>query len=281
MVLQQSFSKFKKQRAFWDALATVIVSVFIVGSIVVEIKEKPKTFLDFAGSEPMLTAFLTALFFAGIYTVIYLVYLRKEYVHVYNSQARQIENFFPDTLNIKIFDSRLNRYPDENGNIVPNVFIQVHNNNQKKKIIELEGQIVTLAHISLNPKTKKVEALPFSLNTCGLWDNKDARISLMPEKDAFLCVSTLELEKLVFGEMKFSIPMAFEKESVYGLSLSFVGKFEGETDYRKSIYDTVIYASPKERRLLSGGDALFYCENMSNTLRKVIEMSKNYFKAEN
>jgi hypothetical protein len=270
-IRKRAFSKFSSKHGLVGIIISVIVP--IIPSIL-------WWYASRNGLESLLIALSVLGIFFIIYAIFYLGFYHREQVSTFNSQAKEIQNFFPETLNIKIFNSRLNRYPDENGNFFPNIFIQVHNNNQKKKIVELEGQIVNLVHICLNPKTKKVESLPFSLNTRGLWDKKDIQISLMPEKDAFLCISTFDLGKLVFGEMKFSISEEFEKESVYGLSLNFVGRFDGETDYRRNRYDTVIYAFPEEDILLSGDDALSHCENMSNTLRKVIEKSRSYLNTE-
>lgn len=274
MLLFQSWDNFKKDWLSWKTVWIFFFNLFIA-SIVVTIVNKPKTLSEFVKTESMLTILTTVVFSVIVGIVVYLSHLRKQYAYVYNNQAKKIQDSFPENLNIRISNSKSGLWY-LGGELVPTVLLQVFNQSEKKRIIEIEGKIKNFLQIYVDSETKKLAAIPFQITSHCLWDGKDKKISIMPEETALLSVSAtnkVDFDELFFGEMGFNVIDKFKEESVYILSMDFTGRYDEEADYRRQSYNAIVYCHPSEKVFLNGKLALKLSPNMNYQLRKVIENS--------
>jgi len=267
MVLREAWKKFKVEHSFWDAFFTVCGLTFIIMAIVATVLEKnQKSSYDFWRSEPMITAVVTFLVFVFFYICIYLWYVRKQFVTIYNKQVQIITERVPDQLDLSI--ERIPTNIISSGGKDFKALGLLVKNLEKEKIVELQA-LVNFNHFDYSYQIKQVSHVEYEFNSRLFWSGEKAgegekEIELRPEIPRILLICELIKAKTEDGQdidmtLMSSDPaptgINHTRESIFQISIKFQGKLESEYDFRTFHYKEVLYAKPSDQRILFLDDA--------------------------
>ena len=176
---------------------------------------------------------------------------------IHNEQAKRIDAFWPDDLDLRVYDSGLGEITKENGAKFPALMFTAVSGEKKKKIVELEGQIDSISQTSIDPNGEAM-TLPFFADQRIVWDDGTTITELRPEDRLDFVLGFLDTRDppiMRFGEGGYA-NWRFRDEAVYQFSMRFMGKLEGGTEFKRFHYMQVLYADPLDGRVMMGDRAI-------------------------
>ena len=243
-VRKLTWQRFKKDHPIFDLLTPLVIGVLV--GLWESLKLVGKI-------ELLTTGLVTAIITFLIYSVLYLWYFSREHVYIYSDQSKRIEQFWPESLDIQVYyDSDMRELVDDMGNKIASACFSAKNGSMRNRIIELTAEIKSISQTSFDPDTGEVMTLPFFAERKVIWENGEILVNLRPDQSMSFNLAYLNLEnpsRLRFGEGGF-FSWLFEREAIYQFSIEFVGKIEGEVEFRRSHYMDVIYANPPKNKLI-------------------------------
>lgn len=177
---------------------------------------------------------------------------------IYNEQAKRIKQFWPDTLDIIVQDFGIERVSDEDGKYFEEFVLEVRSGYKNKQVIELEARVRTVNQTLFDTDTNEPMTIPFFPDERILWENGNGRVNLRPDDRKHIQLGFLAFDqpqRVYFGERQFTNHL-FERESVYQIDVQFMGKLEGETEFRQFNFMQVYYSNPTINRLSIGHRAI-------------------------
>jgi len=262
IICKGAWKKFSQKYGIRDFIVSAVVGL-IVGIM----------------TESLLNALATLGVFFLIYFAIYLGHYVTEHVFVYNEQERRINAFWPQDLDVRVYESDVREMKDEEGNIVPIMTFEVVNADKRRKMMELEAEIQSVHHTSID-KADGAMTIPFFPEQKGMWDDNTTTITLRPEGKALLFIAYLDRRpkenpvRVHFGEGSFTNHL-FDREAMYQFGIKFTGKMDGELEFRQSHVMRVFYANPAQNELYSSElvKAISIYEEIPKPLIKIIEVA--------
>jgi Ca2+/Na+ antiporter len=245
MVLLQALGKLQGKR---DVLISLAVALFV--GIVWWVTKK--------GTDNLLTAILSALFFCIAYIVIYLFYLRKEYVSIYNSQQKKIGDKNLELENYQT-KQKLNLIVNHGESIfsgslkdLPRITLIIDvENKETKEILNLEAHLIKINQITedLPDDERYVHSVRYMDIKRLQWSNNKYIINLKPGlPKTSLKISELNCnnkEFMFIHEGQLEIIPNLQQDALYRIEIDFKGKLEGiDTDYKFFRYETEFICLP-------------------------------------
>lgn len=251
-VRKLAWKRFKKDHPVFDLTAPLVVGV------VVGLWES----LRLVGRIALLTTGLvTAVVTFYIYSVVYLWYFSREHVFIYNEQHKRIEQFWPESLDIHVYyNLDMRELMDDKGNKITSAGFTAKNASKKNRIVELTAEIKSISQTSFDPDSGEVITLRFFAERKVVWENSETLVNLRPDQTMSFVFAYLDLEnpsRLHFGEGGF-VWWLFDRDAIYQFDIEFMGKIEGEIEFRRSHYMDVLYANPSKDKLIIAYQAKKY-----------------------
>jgi hypothetical protein len=244
IVRKQTWIRYKKDHSIFDLLIPLTVGVFI------GLWESYRIIGRF---ELFTTGFVSAFAILYIYSVVYLFYFSREHVFIYSEQSTRIEQFWPEALDILVFyNLDVQEYIDEENSEVIAISFTVENENKKNKYIEMTAEIKSVSQTSFDPNTGEIITLPFFADRKVVWDNGETVINLRPNQRMifyFAYIDKGDHSRLRFGEGGYT-KWLFDREAIYQFEIEFIGKIEGEIEFRRFHYMDVVYANPAKNKMI-------------------------------
>ncbi len=248
-VRKQAWIRFKKDHPVFDLAAPLVIGV-LVGLW--------ESFRLVGRIELLTTGLVTAVVTFCIYSVVYLWYFSREHVFIYSEQAKSIEQFWPESLDIRVYhDFDMRELVDDKGNKIASVGFVAQNVSKKNQIVDLEAEIKSVSQTSFDLDSGEVITLPFFAERKVVWENEKTRVSLRPDQSMSFYLAYLDLEnpsRLRFGDGGF-VWWLFDREAMYQFDIEFMGKIEGEIEFRRSHYMDVVYTNPSKNKLMIAREA--------------------------
>ena len=243
------------------SLSSFIVSFFLGGNMTTNV----------------IAAVVTATVWLFVWATVFVWYKAHEPVVIFNEQASRIGRFFPETLDIFVYSELdTTEFINDKGKQIKSISFVVKNSDKKKKIVELDAEIKSISQTSIDPDSGETITLPFYAETRVIWDNKDIPVSLRPEQKMGFYIAYLDLEKesvVRFGEDRFT-SWLFSREAIYQFSIEFIGKLEGENEFRRFNYMNVVYSNPTDKSLFVAIEARSRHKDIPESFFKIIDSAQ-------
>jgi len=183
-----------------------------------------------------------------------------------SDQKKRIEQFWPQNLDVRVYDAFVREMTDDNGKTIPVVTVEVVNGDKTRKMLELEAEIQHFNHTSIDRDDGPM-TIPFYPEQRGIWEDNTTSITLRPEGKAMLLIAYLDRRppenplRVHFGEGAYTNHL-FDREAMYQIEIKFTGKMDGELEFRQSHVMRVFYANPAQNVLYSDNvvKGMFYSE---------------------
>lgn len=263
VICQGAWKKFSQSYGLRDFIVSTVAGL-VVGTI----------------TESLINALATLAVFFLLYFALYLHHYVMEHVIVYNEQERRINAFWPQDLDVRVYESFVREMKDEEGNMISVISIDVVNGDKRRKIVELEAEIRHINHTSVD-KENGAMTIPFYPEQRAMWEDSTTTINLRPEGRALLLIAYLDRRpkqspvRVHFGEGSFTNHL-FDREAMYQIDIKFTGQMDGELEFRQTHIMRVFYANPA-RNILYGHDivkATSIYEEVPKQLIKVLEVAE-------
>ena len=212
-----------------------------------------------------------------VFVIIILPYIRYYKVprDLYLQQRKRELMFWPRGLDLDVSAYTLNYYLDDQDIQRKCLWLKIRNGSKTYQIMELEARITDIAQTRIDSDVPvTLMHFPGSLMD---WEDWQTEAVIRPDESKLIFVAEFsqeERQKPIFGRDRF-VHYLFEHQAVYQISIEFMGKVEGELEFRRFNYMTTIYSDPTSpEQLLFGNDAIRFYPNLPKPFVKVIEVGQ-------
>jgi hypothetical protein len=261
----------------WGQVVTGII-LFVISTIFI---------FNFTGDIEFLVNTVVGQYVQWSYTIGWAVFIlllsfyRANYV-LFHEQENKLDLFWPQTLDISVRYSNFRNIQNENGDEFPAVALTVKNIHPNLKIVELDAVINHLAHSYIeNGDPRTLHHSPDQKTYWNAGNENELGVSLRPGQEADLFVAYIarplkdeDLHTIVGQSYRHYL---FQKESMFQVNITLMGKLEGQGEFKRYSSTRVLYAHPEASEIydLEFFSQLFGYESVPDPLKKIWEGAEN------